>query len=737
LLCLLQLGVEANQLVTKYQPLSVHDIQQVQSRGHGKRSTDAPLYHNNNLEDIIMLQANLDNKHYTLMLTRVVPAVSDVTHFTVNQGRRVDVDRVYAGHVQFLPDSSVLGFLNSQGLFEGRVTLGNTTHMIESHHIVSEGDVAYDVHKYPTVAFTQHDLSPQASQGFCGVTGASKTYSLPDFSRGRRSEAAPPKNTCKLLVVADHLFTQAYGDDIDAVATMLTYVVTEADNIFRETIFGDAKGFGMQIASMLIYTGEDVDNPNYPFYGQPSNVGSTVFLNSLSEWTRSSDRSGRANGDFCLVFAFTNRDFKGVLGEAYTSQTCSAYNSGVITVNLSGARRPRLMTALTFTHEAGHSFGSPHDESRDCSPGNPHGNFLMHWQAQDGTRSNNVLFSPCSRAAISDNLGAIAAGSRNCLASQAAQTCGNRVVEGSEDCDCGFEGQCDDRCCNAATTDAVNVNGCRLAGQSQCSPSGSECCDRDSCTPSRGGAPCGEGLECAVPRTCIAGQAKCPDAVHLGDGDLCLNGTKTCFEGNCVGSLCHHVPGHAPCSCTPAQLGDKATENCVICCQEPGGECQPIQDVDGQWWEEQFASPGDLCTNNDGFCDEYHICRRFGEEGFILSMMKKLFSKDQWSDFASQYWWVLVLLVVALVVVVGLFVHLFAVYTPTQNPKLKDKKYRGPKHYLSKQVNTYQEKRRDQVDSGKPALSATERRHKTLNRFKQKRRVVMANAPTCQPESEL
>ena len=44
----------------------------------------------------------------------------------------------------------------------------------------------------------------------------------------------------------------------------------------------------------------------------------------------------------------------------------------------------------------------------------------------------------------------------------AVTSCGNDIVEGDEECDCGYEDTCDDKCCHAQTEDYSNTDACKL-----------------------------------------------------------------------------------------------------------------------------------------------------------------------------------------------------------------------------------------------------------------------------------
>ena len=118
--------------------------------------------------------------------------------------------------------------------------------------------------------------------------------------------------------------------------------------------------------------------------------------------------------NYCLGYTFSARDFNdGTLGLAWVGSTTSlggiceknatvlgvtkSLNSGIVTIVNYASRVPQLVTQLTFSHEIGHSFGSPHDtDGSTCAPGGTNGNYIMYSHATSGSQSNNFKYSTCS-----------------------------------------------------------------------------------------------------------------------------------------------------------------------------------------------------------------------------------------------------------------------------------------------------------------------------------------------------
>ena len=257
----------ANHLIKHYQELTSDKISYTYNTRHTRRSTlyTAPAEH---LDEDLVIHVTLSDTPYTLMLTKVQPPLRNYDNVTVN-GHHVDVDRFYDGFVSGFPASSnVRGFINSKGNFEGHITVRNETWVIESSELVLDKDADKEtINRSPTVAFKESDMDPVNFHGLCGTSGSYPGLPL-DFKvdRSLRQTKAPPvKNTCEILVVVDHTFSEAYNNDFNDITHAVTYFVKEADNIFQSTVFGDTKGYMITIGRFEIYTPDRVNDKDYPF----------------------------------------------------------------------------------------------------------------------------------------------------------------------------------------------------------------------------------------------------------------------------------------------------------------------------------------------------------------------------------------------------------------------------------------------------------------------------------------
>ena len=87
------------------------------------------------------------------------------------------------------------------------------------------------------------------------------------------------------------------------------------------------------------------------------------------------------------------------------------------------------------------------ENNKACVPGGDNGNYIMFARATSGDKKNNKKFSPCSLKNIRQVLQAKARGVGGCFTEPQAALCGNGVVEEGEECDCGWEEDCEESCC--------------------------------------------------------------------------------------------------------------------------------------------------------------------------------------------------------------------------------------------------------------------------------------------------
>ncbi|GIX85469.1 disintegrin and metalloproteinase domain-containing protein 10, partial [Caerostris extrusa] len=164
-----------------------------------------------------------------------------------------------------------------------------------------------------------------------------------------------------------------------------------------------------------------------------------------------------------------------------TEGSLKSLNTGIITLLNYGKHVPPVVSHVTLAHEIGHNFlvhlTRPEDDLH-CTPGD-HGKYIMFARATSGDKKNNNKFSPCSlRSGINAVLNTKARSVKGCFTEKVVNNteaylgccCGSlphfpydiimrkllhyslkapgcgvtatKVVEGAEECDCGWEEDC-------------------------------------------------------------------------------------------------------------------------------------------------------------------------------------------------------------------------------------------------------------------------------------------------------
>ncbi|WKX99898.1 hypothetical protein Q1695_014627 [Nippostrongylus brasiliensis] len=173
----------------------------------------------------------------------------------------------------------------------------------------------------------------------------------------------------------------------------------------------------------------------------------------------------------------------------------------------------------------GHLFGLEHDTPAcQCDSESSNQRCVMNDRPGAVGSPFTWQFSKCSIARMH---GVWQSGHVQCLLNKPFQPsqlreCGNGVVDGSEECDCGTRETCTDPCCDPLT--------CTLRAHAQCAAH-HQCCHR--CELRKAGEVCRSARSsCDVPETCDGKSGDCPPDGHLVDGTACGRDGQ-CWRGNC------------------------------------------------------------------------------------------------------------------------------------------------------------------------------------------------------------
>ncbi|KAA0723306.1 Disintegrin and metalloproteinase domain-containing protein 10 [Triplophysa tibetana] len=506
----------------------------------------------------------------------------------------------------------------------------------------------------PNQEQTKHDADEDRAYG-------------PVILRRRRGVQAE-KNTCQLFIQTDHFFFKYYGSR-EAVIAQISSHVKAIDSIYQGTDFQGIRNISFMVKRIRINTTEDTKEPSNPF--RFANIGVEKFLELNSE---------QNHNDYCLAYVFTDRDFDdGVLGLAwvgapsgssggiceknkeYSDRKQKSLNTGIITVQNYASHVPPKVSHITFAHEVGHNFGSPHDSGNECTPGESktqdlkeRGNYIMYARATSGDKHNNNKFSICSIRNISQVLEK----KRSiCFVESGQPICGNGLVEANEQCDCGYSDQCKNKCCYSANE--PDGKKCTLRPEALC------CKDTK----------CRDDSECALKGMCNGNTAQCPTSTPKENFTACHGNTQVCLSGSCSGSICQKY-GLDVCTCA-SEEGKDDTELCHVCCQEKG-QPNTCSSTGSDIWAKYFngrsttLQPGSPCNDFRGYCDVFMKCRLVDADGPLARLKKAIFDPQLYTSIAQwiNHWWAVLLMGIALIMVMAGFIKICSVHTPSSNPKL-------------------------------------------------------------------
>ncbi|XP_078667233.1 disintegrin and metalloproteinase domain-containing protein 10-like [Branchiostoma floridae x Branchiostoma belcheri] len=646
-------GEQLNQFVTHYEGLH-YDLARLHTRHERARRAVLPE------ESRVHLAFFAHGRDFHLQLSRDNSMFSRDFQLETSGGiQQMDLSHIYSGHVVGDSKSVCHGSIIA-GRFEGFVYTTDNDYYIEPaeryfnttqdfHSVMYKAQDVVDpptghrarcgVHDDHILTEPQDDTEFEEDESGPDLVHEKKKYSPPHH---RHRRAPGDRNTCSIFIMADHKFFEKYGTWEASVAQIAAHVKA-ANLIYRPLELDGKTGYGVTVSRLKINTTADKVYPDNPFRGDF--IGAEAYLDHISNMN---------HNDYCLAYGFTDRDFDGTLGIAWTGAICSRHlsydgtlqsrNTGLVTVQLYGSHIPSKVSHITFAHELGHSWGSPHDPP-GCSPGGLIGNYIMFAQATSGDRPNNSQMSRCSVDSMSLT---VAARAFRCFKAEAPTLCGNGIVEEGEECDCGFQDACDqigDRCCTGATPGVPDV-GCTRKEGATCSPSEGPCCNSQTCSYHSASKVCATETECAQSASCSGISADCLKPANKSGS--CANGSLTCIGGECIGSVCA-LANMDSCQCTLKADESNAKDLCQVCCQERGqrGSCKPYP-------ARTILKPvGSPCNNNQGYCDALWKCREVDIDG-PLARIKRLLLTDEGSEWVKNNWWVLLLAILGIIgVVVG------------------------------------------------------------------------------------
>uniref|UniRef100_A0A674EWT7 Disintegrin and metalloproteinase domain-containing protein 10 n=1 Tax=Salmo trutta TaxID=8032 RepID=A0A674EWT7_SALTR len=684
-----QYGNPLNKYIRHYEGLS-YDTEALHS--NHQRAKRAVSHE----DKVLQLDFHAHGRHFNLRMKRDTSLFSPDLKVEVSGVEApYDPSHIYTGEI-FGEKGTLTHGSVVDGRFEGFIQTHQGMYYVEpSERYLRDKDVPYH-----SVIYHEGDINyphKYGSEGGCAdhsvfermknYTALTNTIQPQERSHGhgpvilRKKRAAQiEKNTCQLFIQTDHLFFKYYGTR-EAVIAQISSHVKAIDSIYQGTDFLGIRNISFMVKRIRINTTSDERDTTNPF--RFANIGVEKFLELNSE---------QNHDDYCLAYVFSDRDFDdGVLGLAwvgapagssggiceksklYSDGKKKSLNTGIITVQNYASHVPPKVSHITFAHEVGHNFGSPHDSGTECTPGESkaqekkeQGNYIMYARATSGDKLNNNKFSICSVRNISQVLEKKRG---NCFVESGQPICGNGLVEAGEQCDCGYSDQCKDECCyNANEADG---NKCKLKPGKICSPSQGPCCT-PTCNFKGSNDKCREESECAEQGMCNGGTVQCPTSEPKANFTACHGETQVCLNGGCSGSICEKY-GLEVCTCASIE-GTDETELCHVClkpdtCSSTGSEK----------WARFFSKkittlqPGSPCNDFKGYCDVFMRCRLVDADGPLARLKKAIFNAELYENIAEwivAHWWAVLLMGIALIMLMAGFIKICSVHTPSSNPKL-------------------------------------------------------------------
>ncbi|XP_073684708.1 disintegrin and metalloproteinase domain-containing protein 9 [Garra rufa] len=397
----------------------------------------------------------------------------------------------YQGHVEGYEDSLV-ALSTCEGL-RGVILIGNNSYGLEPilHSKANEH-----------LLFLLKDS--QSEPFVCGV--ANETSSSEEHSHDadmsmllRKKRSLPQTKYVELVLVVDNLRFVSKNKDRTAVRNEMIQLANLLDTYYKE--------INIRIALIGVTIFEQ-ENP-FSVDGSPGEV-----LKNFVQW-RKTELLPKLRHDVGQLVVGRKGSYDGVLGMAFVGTVCSANNGGGINVF---SNNDLQSFSTVIAHELGHNLGMNHDVSGTCTC---EGSCIMAPTAGGATK-----FSDCSDKAF-ERL--IQGGRGTCLRNPPSQDnvmavprCGNGILEGEEQCDCGTPKECNNTCCDAAT--------CTLTKGSACATG--SCCEN--CQIHVAGTPCRPSVnQCDLPEFCGGTSPICPADFYMMDGLPCASNTAFCFDGRC------------------------------------------------------------------------------------------------------------------------------------------------------------------------------------------------------------
>ncbi|KAM6139195.1 disintegrin and metalloproteinase domain-containing protein 17 isoform 2-T2 [Phoenicopterus ruber ruber] len=554
-------------MLSDYDILSQSSIQQ-----HSLKKRDLqPETHVERLLSFSALQ-----RHFKLYLTATAEHFSEKFQALIVNGEgkekeyRVQWQDFFTGHVVGEHNSKVVAHIGDKD-FTVRINTDGEEYNIEPlwRFVDNVQDERLLVYRSEDIK----DFSRLQSPKVCGYLKLNEEELLPkgledrkqneaSFLRKKRAVPESSKNTCKMLVVADHRFFKYMGRGEESTTiNYLIELIDRVDDIYRNTSWdnGAFNGYGIQIEQIIIHNEPRSVKPGEKHYNMarsyPYDKDAWDVKALLEQF--SFDIAEKA-AHVCLAHLFTYQDFDmGTLGLAYVGSPRPNSHGGICPkayYSQTAKKDIYLNSGLTSTKNYGKTILTK-------------------------------MFSSCSKKSIHRTLEIKA---QECFKERNNKVCGNSRVDEGEECDPGLLHQQADPCCSAD---------CKLKDGAKCSDRNSPCCK--GCQFESAQKKCQEAINatCKGESFCTGNSSECPPPGNAPDDTVCVDMGK-CKDGECV-PFCEREKNLRSCAC------NETDNSCKVCCRDEQDRCIPYVDANDQFL---FLRKGKPCTV--GFCDTNGKCEK-------------------------------------------------------------------------------------------------------------------------------
>ncbi|XP_066449287.1 zinc metalloproteinase-disintegrin-like MTP4 [Eleutherodactylus coqui] len=449
--------------------------------------------------DVVQYEFEVDGQPMVLHLEKTEDLISKTyteTHY-LKDGSRVTTSPeikdhcFYQGYVKNTNSSQVT--LSACNGLSGIIASEESKFLIQPLKMSeTEAHAVYPYHE---------DETPKT----CGVddTIVSRAMSKLDFSIGRQEEQTfqHPRKYIEMYIVADNSMYNRFNYRRRTIRQRIFNIVNFVNQVYKP------------LNIFVALTGMEIWNNGNKFEVHTS---SKITLHRFSAWIKK-DLHWKPHDNAQFL---TDIDFDGIIvGVAWIGGMCSSNRSAGV---IQDYKNDYIRVARTVAHELGHNLGMRHDndnDNDDCCT-----SCIM---AANSSPSRQNTFSSCSHQHYQNFIKEYKPLCMNNKPKMgeiiSTPVCGNKFRERGEECDCGSEEECTDRCCDAAT--------CQLKEGAQCSEEDTCCSD---CRLKSAGSVCRPAKdECDLSDVCDGRSATCSSDRFQMNGSPCNNGEGYCYYGTC------------------------------------------------------------------------------------------------------------------------------------------------------------------------------------------------------------